>query len=220
MSERADVALHAAAVTIILAVAVYGLATGTRVAPPPTQTPTPALSASPSASVAVSSPPSVPPAATAPIASASPSPSSSRRPITPSAYAFNGHSYTGVSLGRGWTVTAPFDGTVELHVYQLVGGEIREFANASGVPAYPYVIVNAADGRKMIYRPGAVDSDTHVLVSADRKVRAGDDLFTVVGAGPSSWHDFYDQSISFQIVVSLSTAAGADADASALIKAH
>lgn len=228
MSERVDVATHVATVAVVLAAAVYGLATDVRPSAPavgtPAPEPTPSLPlptvASSGAVASPSARPSTQPSAAAPTASAAASPSASRQPISTAAYAFNGHSYTGVSLGTGWTITAPFDGHVEVHVYQLVDGTIREFANAAAVPSYPYVIVTAADGRKMTYRPGAVDTDTRVLVAASQTVKAGADLFTVIGTGPSSWHDFYDQSVTFQIVVSLVTAAGADADAAPLIQAH
>ncbi len=220
MSERADVAVHAVTVAVVLAAAVYGLATDVRPGAPavgtPAPEPTPILPLPTAASPGAVANPSTQPSA----AAATPSPSASQRPIATAAYAFNSHTYTGVSLGTGWTVTAPFDGRVEVHVYQLVDGTIREFADAAGVPSYPYVIVSAADGRKMTYRPGAVGTDTRVVVKADQTVKAGDDLFSVVGTGPSSWHDFYDQSVTFQIVVSLVTAAGADADAAPLITAR
>lgn len=212
MSERLDLAGHAIAVVVVLAAAVYGLATSLSLAPPPTRTP--AATASASTSVTAPSPTVAPPASPAP------SPSASRRPIATTAYAASGHSYTGVSLGTGWTITAPFDGRVEVHVYQLIDGTIREFTNTPGVPSYPYVIVTAADGRKLTYRPGAVDTDTRVLVPASGTVKAGAGLFTVIGTGPSSWHDFYDPSITFQIVVSLVGAGGSDLDAAPLILAR
>ena len=56
------------------------------------------------------------------------------------------------------------------------------------------------------------------LVGKDGPVKAGDDLFRVTGDGPSSWHDFYDESVTYQIVVSLYSASGSDLDASSLVK--
>jgi hypothetical protein len=122
-----------------------------------------------------------------------------------------------VSLGAGWTVVAPYDGTIELHVYQYLEGQPREFTEVAGVPKYPYVEVFAADGRRMRYRPGALETAT-VLIAKEGPVRAGDELFRVTSEGTSSWHDFYDPAITYQIVVSLTSAAGSDLDASSLIK--
>lgn len=229
MSERADVVTHAVAVVVVLAAAVYGLATATRPSPPATGTPAP--EPSPSAALATTGAPGVPasappatsaqPSASGATPSSPPTPTPSRGPIATTSYAFNGHTYTGVSLATGWTVQAPFDGSAEVHVYQLIDGTIREFANATGVPSYPYVIVTAADGRKITYRPGAVGSDTRVLLPGSQvRVKAGDDLFAVVGPGPSSWHDFYDPSIAFQVVVSVVNFDGSDGDAAPLIVAR
>jgi hypothetical protein len=123
----------------------------------------------------------------------------------------------GVESARGSTVTAPFAGTLERHVYQLISGQVREGTDVAGIPSYPYVIVIAADGRRMTYRPGALGTDTQLI--ADRTpVKAGDELFRVIGDGPSSWRDFYDRSISFQIVVSLVAASGTDLDPTNLIR--
>ncbi|MBI4172773.1 MAG: hypothetical protein HY511_08420, partial [Actinobacteria bacterium] len=66
-------------------------------------------------------------------------------------------------------------------------------------------------------RPGALGPDTE-LIAKDGLIKAGDDLFRVIGEGPSSWRDFYDPSVDFQIVISLQSAAGADLDAAPLIK--
>jgi hypothetical protein len=134
-----------------------------------------------------------------------------------SAYTCIDRPCTGVVLGAGWTILAPFDGRVELHVYQLVDGQIREFTEVAGLPKYPYVEVVAVDGRRMRYRPGALETGTQLLAK-EGPVRAGDDLFRVTGDGPSSWRDFYDPQVTAQIVVSLTSAGGSDLDASSLIK--
>jgi hypothetical protein len=220
MSGRVWIAAQVAVVALVLAAAIYGFATS---APPP---PGSAASGSPtakpspvarSAAPTPKAPPSASPTPAGP--TPSPSPTPTRTPLALAPYAFNGHSYTGVTLGTGWTILAPFDGQVETHLYQLVNGSIREGTDVAGVPTYPYVIVTAADGRKMTYRPGATGTDTRVTVQPG-SVRSGDALFDVIGTGTSSWHDFYDNTVSFQIVVSLTGASGADLDASALIKAR
>jgi hypothetical protein len=218
MSERTQIVVQAIVVLLVFAAALYGIVTSLSLTPPPVSatgsTQEPAASAigkrspGPSASGGAASP-------TAP----APSPTASRQPVATSPYSFGGHTYTGVDLGTGWTIVAPFDGRAEVHVYQLIDGVIREFTDQAGTPSYPYVIVTAGDGRKLTYRPGALTTDTQLLVRASQ-VKAGDDLFSIVGSGRSSWHDFYDASISFKIVVSLVSAAGADADAASLVKAR
>lgn len=217
MSERTQIAVQAVVVLIVFAAAIAGIVASVGAAPPPIAPSSSGPDASPLATTVRSPSPS--PANTAPTAAATPSPTptASRQPIATRSYAFGGRAYTGVDLGPGWTIVAPFDGRAEIHVYQLIDGVIREFTDVAGVPSYPYVIVTAPDGRKATYRPGALSTDTRLVVRASQ-VKEGDELFTVIGGGPSSWHDFYDASISFRIVVSLVTAVGADADAAPLVK--
>ncbi len=220
MSERAWIGAQVAIVLVVLAAAVYGLSIGVGSPPPAGASVSPQaqpISTPTASSTRTSSPrPTVTPAPAGP--SATPSPTPTRKPLALSPYAFNGHSYTGVTLGTGWTIVAPFDGRAGTHVYQLVDGQIRDGTDVAGIPSYPYVIVTAADGRKMTYRPGALGTDTQPIVRTS-DVKTGDALFSVIGTGLSSWHDFYDPTITFQIVVSLVSGAGADLDASSLIKA-
>ncbi len=225
MSERAQIVLQFAIVVVVLAAAVYGIVGSARARPPGAAVasagPDASLIAetlrSPSPSVRATATPSPAQAIVTLPPSAVPTPT--RRPIATTPYAFGGRRYTGVVLGRGWTITAPFDGQLELHVYQLINGEIREGADAPGAPSYPYVIVTAADGRRLTYRPGALRSDTELV--ADRTpVRSGNDLFRVIGDGASSWHDFYDPSVGAQIIVSLVGPSGTDLDAAPLIRAR
>ena len=122
-----------------------------------------------------------------------------------------------MSLRRPASVIAPFDGRVELHRYQLVGGSLRENTEVAGTPVYPYVILFAADGRKLTYRPGALGTDTALIAQDGQQVKAGDPLFTVTGEGTSSWHDFYDQDLVYQVVVSLVDSSGNDLDAAPLV---
>lgn len=217
MSERAQIVLHLVIVLGVMAAAVYGImssatAQGPRIA---------VTSAGPDASLIAStlrSPSLSPaPAPTLTPSGGTLSPTPTPRAPLARAYSFGGRSYTGVELGKGWTVVAPFDGRLELHVYQLIDREIREFTDVAGIPSYPYAILVAADGRRLTYRPGALSTDTELVARASQ-VKAGDDLFRVIGDGPSSWRDFYDKSVPFQIVVSLVSVAGADLDAAPLVK--
>lgn len=156
--------------------------------------------------------PSPSPSATPPL-SASPT---APPPVT-TPYSFGGRSYTGVALAPGAAVVAPFDGRLELLRYQIISGQIRRDSQTAGIPVYPYVIVNAADGRRLTYRPGALGVDSELLAQ-EGQVSAGGALFRVTGTGPSSWRDFYDPGVDFQIVVSLISQTGADLDASGLIR--
>ena len=215
MSERAQITLQVVIVVAVLAAAVYGIVSSARARPPEIATVSAGPDPSLIAQTARSPSPSPTPRSTAPGPTPTPSPSP-RAPVM-RAYAFGGRQYTGVQLGKGWTLVAPYDGRIELHFYQLLDNQIREDTAVAGIPRYAYVEVFATDGRRMRYRPGALDADT-ALVAKDWLVRAGDELFRVIGEGPSSWRDFYDPNVPFQIVVSLTSAAGADFDATPLIK--
>jgi hypothetical protein len=223
VSERAGIVLQVAIVVLVLAAAAYGIVTSAT-----TRAPRIAVaSVGPDASLIAStlrspSPsPTATPSPTPTFATLPPSPpaTASLKPPVLRAYSFaNPRCFcVGVEIVRGWTAVAPFDGTLERHVYQLINGQIREGTDVAGTPSYPYVIVVAADGRRMAFRPGALGTDTQLI--ADRSpVKAGDDLFKVIGEGPSSWRDFYDRTVTFQIVVSMTAANGADLDPTNLIR--
>lgn len=226
MTDRAWIGAQIAIVVVVLGAAIYGFVIGA----PPGPAASAGATATPAESVVVPPPPSaaasgaatqvplsIAPASRPP--SATPNATATRKPLAFTSYTCNGQACTGVTLGTGWTILAPFDGHAEVHLYQLINGSIREGTDVSGVPVYPYVDVTANDGRRIRYRPGANETDTKVIVATNADVKAGDPLFTVVGTGPSSWHDFYDSTITFQIVVSLTSASGADLDAAPLIKA-
>ena len=51
-------------------------------------------------------------------------------------------------------------------------------------------------------------------------VTAGAPLVRVTGDGASSWQTFYDRGLDAQVVVSLTTAGGADLDAASLFARH
>jgi biotin carboxyl carrier protein len=156
-------------------------------------------------------------ATTAPIASATPvsvvSPTPSPAPaVAVSPYTSAGHRYAGIEMRSGTVMRAPMAGTIEVRLYQFIGNEVRVGSNVTSVPFYPYVTVISAD-RRLTFRPGALGIDTEVLVQDGQRIAAGDPLFRASGPGRSSWATFYDPTIPFQVVVSLSLIpSGADAD--------
>lgn len=218
MSERSQIALQTGIVLLVVAAAVYGIVSSAQARPPEivavSPGPDPSLIAQ---TVRTASPAPTPTASPTPATTASPAPTATRKPMTLTAYTCIDRPCTGVHLGAGWTVLAPFDGRVEIRVYQFLDGQPREFTDVAGVAKYPYVEVYAPDGRRMRYRPGALGTATE-LVAKDGAIRAGEDLFRVTSEGPASWREFYDASVTFNIVVSLTSAAGTDLDASPLIK--
>jgi len=186
-----------AALGISSFVAVTYLTAGPRMAAGPEPVATvPAATAAPAATA--------PPQPTRP---PPPSPSATPTPLPPAfvtrVYRSGDRAFTALEVrSTGLTFSAPFAGTVQVRVYQLVDGAIREGANVSSLPFFPYVYLNGAD-RLLTYRPGALDRDAVVLVQDGARVAAGDPLFRVVGLGASSWRTFYDASATFQVLVSL-----------------
>jgi hypothetical protein len=217
VNERTQITLQVVIVVLVLAAGVYGIVSTAQAQPPRIVTvpggPDPSLIAQ-----TVRSPSPTPtPAVALATPTATPTPTPTRRPMAFSAYTCIDRPCTGVHLGAGWTVVAPYDGRLELHIYQFLDGQPREFTDVAGVAKYPYVEVFAADGRRMRFRPGALGTATE-LVAKEGQVRAGDDLFRITSEGPSSWREFYDRNVTFNIVVSLTSAAGTDLDATPLIK--
>lgn len=217
MSERAQIALQVGIVLLVVAAAVYGIVSSAQARPPEIVAVSPGPDPSLIAQTVRTASPTPSPAPTASAPAPSPTPSPTRRPMTFTPHTCIDRPCTGVHLGAGWTVLAPFDGRVEIHVYQLLDGQPREFTDIAGVAKYPYVEVYAPDGRRMRYRPGALGTATE-LVAKEGAIRAGEDLFRVTSEGPASWREFYDRNVTFNIVVSLTSAAGADLDAAPLIR--
>lgn len=224
MSERTQIALQLVLVLGVLAAAMYGIVSSAGSEPTAIATPSPAgpdasLIASTLRSRSPSPSPRPSPTAAPTVVTLPPSPTPTPTPRAPVSrtYTFGGRVYTGVELGKGWTVLAPFDGQLEYVVYQIINGEFRTDTDVAGVPSYPYFTLTAADGRKLVLRPGALTTDTEPLARSS-VVRAGDPLFKVIGEGYSSWRERYDRTITFQIVVSLVNSAGADLDASTFFK--
>jgi len=137
---------------------------------------------------------------------ATPSPTPTPTPSPPSIvaarYRSGGRNYVGLEVRAGTEFLARFDGVVELRVYQFINGEVWIGSNVSSLPFFPYVTVISGD-KRMTYRPGALGSDTEVLVRDGQRIATGQPLFRVNGEGRSSWATFYDSRVPFQVVVSL-----------------
>ena len=163
--------------------------------------------------VATSTPPPTPPtsfvssptpASTPPPAAATPTPAPSTTPdpLTATPYNNSGKRYAALRAPVGYAFTAPFAGAVTVRRYQLISGELRVDSLLPGVPFFPYVTVESAD-RRVIFRPGALDMDTEVIVKDGDRVAAGAPLFTISGEGASSWHTFYDRGVTANVIASV-----------------
>jgi hypothetical protein len=147
------------------------------------------------------------------------SPEPTPPPYTLTAFRFGGHSYLGLGVtDPNATFTAAFSGTVEVRTYQFIDGEVRVGSNVTSLPFFPYIAVSSSE-RRIVYRPGALGTLTSVLVSDGASVQAGDQLFRLLGRGPSSWATFYDPKATYQVVVSLQRTNGADLDPSVYFSA-
>lgn len=169
-------------------------------------------------------PPPAIPAVSAPplveaVATAAPTPAPATEPPPPAApairsapYRSGGRSYAMLTAEPGAELASPLAGRAEVRIYQLINGEIRTGANVAGLPYYPYLIVRGPD-RVLTLRPGALGTDSELLVRDGAAVAPGTPLIRVTGSGASSWRTFYDRTLQAQVVVSLTTAAGTDLDA-------
>lgn len=214
MSERAQVYLQAAIVLAVLTAAVFGIAySAGRPGGLGLGSPAPT---GPDESLIASTAPTIIPSPTAtPTLEPTPSPTPEPTPVL-TAYQFEGRSYTGIELGSEAFVLAPYAAEVEIHVYQMIDGEIREGANVEGVPYFPYIHLDTPD-RRLTYRPGELEREV-VLIAEPGAIGEGAPIFRLVGTGRSSWASFYDGSIPFQIVMSLVTVpSGNDLDAGPLL---
>ena len=149
-----------------------------------------------------------------PTASPSPTPSPTPSPpsIIASRYRSSGRNYIGLEVAAATTFPARFDGVIELRVYQFINGQVWTGSNVASLPFFPYVTVISSD-RRMTYRPGALGSDTELLVRDGQRIAEGQPLFRVIGEGRSSWATFYDARAPYQVVVSLQTLGGRELDA-------
>jgi hypothetical protein len=169
-------------------------------APPPT--PSTALSPSP---LAV---PTDPPFTATP----TPAPPPSTALLSVTAYTSGGKRYAALSAPIGYVYLAPIAGAVQVRVYQLINGEVRLGSNVPSLPFFPYVTLESAD-RRVIYRPGALNTDTQLLVKDGERAEPGTPLFKTVGDGASSWRTFYDRSVTANVIASVAALpSGAELD--------
>ena len=183
---------------IVTAAAVGPLA----VTPTPAATPTPppaALSVTPSAGPT-----------DAPTATPTPAPTPG---YTTTSYTSGGRRYAALSAPVGYAYLASLAGTVQVRTYQLIDGDVRVGSSVPALPFFPYVTIESAD-RRIIYRPGALNTDTQVLVKDGQRVNVGTPLFKTIGDGPSSWHTFYDRGVTANVIASVAALpSGAELDA-------
>jgi hypothetical protein len=159
-------------------------------------TPSPPLASTPSPSVTLA--PTAAPATPTP----TPSPSTTPDPLTATAYTNSGKRYAALRAPVGYTYTAPFAGIVTVRRYQFIDGQVRVDSIVPGLPFFPYVTLESAD-RRIIFRPGALDADTELIVKDGDRVAAGAPLFKTIGDGASSWRTFYDRGVTANVIASV-----------------
>jgi len=122
--------------------------------------------------------------------------------MTTTAYSNSGKRYAALRAPVGYTYTAPFAGTVTVRRYQFIDGQVRVDSIFPGLPFFPYITVESAD-RRVIFRPGALDVDTELIVKDGSRVAAGAPLFKTIGEGASSWRTFYDRGVTANVIASV-----------------
>ncbi|HKY51886.1 MAG TPA: hypothetical protein VJP45_11580, partial [Candidatus Limnocylindria bacterium] len=162
---------------------------------------TPAVSASVLVVVAVSATP----AATATPLLASPSPTSATTTAAPATafptaaataasaaptlavepYTNGGRRYAALSAPLGYVYLSPIAGRVLVNTYQLIDGEVRVGSFVPSLPFFPYITVESGD-RRVIFRPGALNVDTAMLIKDGERAEPGTPLFKTIGDGASS----------------------------------
>jgi len=161
------------------------------------------------------SPPSTPSAAPtiAPVtSSATATPTPTTDPLTVTAYSYSGKRYAALTVPIGYVFLAPVAGTVRVSLYQLIDGQVRIGSSVPSLPFFPYLTLESVD-RRIIYRPGALNADTQLLVRDGDRVELGAPLFKVVGDGASSWKTFYDRSVTANVIASVAALpSGAELD--------
>lgn len=171
------------------------LASAQRVAAAPTPPPPPPTSAAAAPSVTPSARPTDPPSTSTP--TPAPTPGFGIAP-----YTSGGKRYAALSAPVGYIFTAPFAGSVQVKLYQLIDGQVRIGSNVPALPFFPYVTIESAD-RRVIYRPGAMNGDTQLLVKDGDRADAGSPLFKTIGDGASSWRTFYDRGVTATVIASV-----------------
>ncbi len=164
-------------------------------------TPTPPPSSSTPTVVPTSSPsptPTDPP----PTATPTPTPTPSPETMTVTAYANGGKRYAALRAPVDYVYLAPIAGTVRVQLYQLIDGEVRVGSFVPSLPFFPYVTISSAD-RRIIFRPGALNADTEMLIKDGERAEPGTPLFKTVGEGASSWRTFYDRGVTANVIASV-----------------
>lgn len=169
-----------------------------------TATPTPSPPSTPSASPTI--------APTAVPATSNPTPTPIPDPPTVTAYSYSGKRYAALRAPIGYVFLAPIAGTVRVSLYQLIDGQVRIGSSVPSLPFFPYLTLESVD-RRIIYRPGALNADTQLLVRDGDRAELGAPLFKVVGDGASSWRTFYDRSVTANVIASVAALpSGAELD--------
>jgi hypothetical protein len=188
---------------------VVSLATATRAPTPPSTLP-----ASPTPA------PTSVPTTPAPTPASTPAPSATPDPLTVTAYSNSGKRYAALRAPVGYVYVAPVAGTVQVRLYQLIDGEVRVGSSVPSLPFFPYITLESAD-RRIIFRPGALDADTELIVKDGDRVGAGAPLFKTIGEGASSWRTFYDRGVTANVIASVAALpTGAELDPVAFFSAR
>jgi hypothetical protein len=183
--ERAPSSTNSSLVTSAAALA-------TSPPPPPSATPLTSSTASPMPS---STPTSSSPTPT-------PAPSATPDAFSATAYSSSGKRYAALRAPVGYVYLATVAGRVQVLKYQLIDGQVRVGSFVPSLPFFPYVTIDSAD-RRIIYRPGALDVDTELLVKDGDRTEPGMPLFKTIGDGASSWRTFYDPGVTANVIVSV-----------------
>ena len=132
--------------------------------------------------------------------------------MTVSAYTNGGKRYAALRAPVGYVYVAPVAGTVRVQQYQLIDGEVRVGSFVPSLPFFPYITISSGD-RRIIFRPGALNSDTEMLIKDGERADLGTPLFKTVGEGASSWRTFYDRGVTANVIASVAALpSGAELD--------
>lgn len=132
--------------------------------------------------------------------------------MTVNAYTNGGKRYAALRAPVGYVYRAPVAGTVRVQQYQLIDGEVRVGSFVPTLPFFPYITISSPD-RRIIFRPGALNADTEMLIKDGDRADLGTPLFKTVGEGASSWRTFYDRGVTANVIASVAALpSGAELD--------
>jgi len=162
--------------------------------------------------------PSPPPRPTDP--PSTPTPTSPPATMTATPYSSGGRRYAALRAPLDSVYLAPFAGTIQVRLYQLIDGEVRLGSNVPALQFFPYVTLESAE-RRVIYRPGALNVDTQLMVKDGERAELGTPLFKTIGGGASSWRTFYDRGVTANVIASVAALpSGAELDPVAFFDAR